>query len=153
MRMIQQLLAFVFLITLSVLTMSMALATKPAVPWHVAINVLEVDPAQVEVSVVVEGYADVRDLVVTLTSSNAILLKGEESWKFAVHKGESVETRLRYRYVSLDPVPQWKVVVTGSQQYASMSRIAMTSLSSDKAQKPQSPHARVRSGAEEYRSH
>lgn len=153
MRMKQQLALFVFLFVLSVLTMSTALAIKPGVPWHVTINALEVESAQVEVTVVIEGYADVPDLIATVTSNNAILLKGDETWNLAVHKGKSVVTSLRYRYLPSAPAPQWKVMVSGSQQYASMSQIAITRLVKNKMQKSESSQSRVRKGAEEYRSH
>lgn len=149
----QQLALFVFLFTLSVLTMSTALATKPGVPWRVTINALEVESAQVEVTVVIEGYADVRDLVVKVTSSNAILLKGDETWELALHKGKSVVTSLRYRYLPSALAPQWMVVVSGSQQYASMSQIAITRLVKNIIQKSEPSQSRVRQGAEEYRSH
>ena len=153
MRIKQQLSLFIFLVALSVLAVSTALATKPGVPWHVSINASDVEAGEVKVTVVVEGYADVQDLVATVTSINAVLLKGSETWKLSVHKGESVETNLRYRYVSTGPVPQWTVRVSGARQHVSMSQHATARLVNNEMQKPQSPRSRIRRGAEEYRSH
>lgn len=152
MRMKIKLLSFVLLIALSLFGMNGAMASKPGVPWRVSINALEVESGQVEVTVVIDGDADMQDLVAKVTSHNAILLEGNETWKLAVHKGESLETSLRYRYVSTNPVPQWRVVVSGSQQSAMMSQVATARLIKNAMQKIQPSHGQVRQGAEEYRS-
>ena len=144
---------FVFLIVTSMLTIGPALATKPGVPWRVSIKALELESAQVDVVVIIEGLADVKDLSATVTSNNAMLLAGKETWGLAVHKGESIETRLRYRFISGNPAPQWRVLVSGRQQAATMSRLATTRLIKTTTQKIQSSHGKVRQGAEEYRAH
>ncbi|MDH5216999.1 MAG: hypothetical protein OEX19_04845 [Gammaproteobacteria bacterium] len=149
----KQLLLFFLLVVFGVLSMSSAFATKPGVPWRVSIDALELDPGLVKVTVIIQGDADVQDLAALVTSNNATLLAGKETWKLSVHKGESIEKSLRYRYLSSGLVPQWKVVVSGSQQYASMSQIAITRFVDNQQQKSQSPQSRVRRGAEEYRSH
>ena len=143
---------------LSLLFTGEAVATKPSVPWRIAIEAVALGDDKAEVAVKISGDIDLQGLLAEVISTNTTLLQGNERWKLDIRSGETVVVKLVYLYEQYDgqqgvrKIPQWKLLVRGDGQYASMSRIAIARLVQDVDKKLTSPRSRVRSGAEEYPS-
>lgn len=139
----------IFTLVLLIFFANIALASKPAIPWELALQLETVAEGKFKLVTQLTSQRELQGISVTISSHNVQLLSGTENWIVDIESGETKEFVLDYSASTSRGIPQWKALATVNYGGVRMSRTATVTFGGTQ-KKVEKRNLNIRQGAEEY---